>query len=150
MLWWILGQSDAVKENVTSYFKDPGAFSFITGKRTSPVDLKLYATGTGDAEVKKKNEFYFMAPQEYWDSLAASKGMKTSKLMDSLKIQKALLDSVEAAKRVDKVGKELEKSLKAEMITRPELKDILSSIKIEMTNEGLRIELIESKDALFF
>ncbi|MDP2364444.1 MAG: flagellar motor protein MotB, partial [Ignavibacteria bacterium] len=36
---WILGQSDEIKQNVVSFFNDPGAFNFINGKRSIPIEL---------------------------------------------------------------------------------------------------------------
>ncbi len=156
IVMWILGQSEDVKKSVVSYFKEPGAYSFITGKRTVPIDLGLQPMGPGteDYESKggegdSKESFSFFAPQEYWDSLAKAKGIDVKTAAEQA-MQKAKSDSALAAERVAKLGEEIKKFLKEEMSNRPELKEILSAIKIEMTKEGLRIELLETKDALFF
>ena len=83
IVMWILGQSEQVKESVTSYFKDPGAFNFIDGKRAIPVDLNLVPSdnGEGDGEKgtdssstdssgkSKKDGFVFWISPELQDSL---------------------------------------------------------------------------------
>jgi len=150
IVMWILGQSEEIKKSVTAYFKDPGAFNFVTGKRASPIDLNLKAAGVGDGKGSgqdssgsgndsgKKDGFVFWLSNELQDSLV-------NKIRD-----KAVRDSAGAAKRVEKVKEEFERFVKEQMAAKPDLKDILSSIKIEMTNEGLRIELIESSESMFF
>ena len=59
IVMWIMGQSDQVKQSVSSYFKEPGEFSFITGKKTIPVDLQMAPAGTGEGEGKNKKEGKF-------------------------------------------------------------------------------------------
>jgi len=63
---------------------------------------------------------------------------------------KAMRDSSTAARRVEKIKEEFESFMKEQLAAKPDMKDILSSIKIEMTKEGLRIELIESSESMFF
>lgn len=146
IVMWILGQSEEVKQQVTAYFEDPGAFSFVTGKRTIPIDLELKPSGKGDGENnnkgKEENVPWFVFDQKSKDTIIneAAKQLK----------ENAMQDSIEAAKRVEEIGDKLKKMFKKEMLEKPELKEILSSIKIQITKEGLRIELIESKQALFF
>jgi chemotaxis protein MotB len=139
IVMWILGQNDAVQKNVSSYFKDPGAFNFVSGKRTIPIDLNLTPVeGEGGGEGKSKHKFVFGFSDEMRDSVV-------KKI-----IEKAAKDSVKAAERVADVAKELKQYIQQEVNKSPLLKEILSSIKIEMTKEGLRIELIESSESLFF
>lgn len=151
IVMWILGQSPEVKEQVIAYFKDPGAFNFINGKRTVPIDLgatpemlgKGEGAGGGESASEtqgEKHEFYFVMPPEKKDSAVAAENKK----------QKAIQDSVKAQQNVVKTKEEITKFIEKEITEKPEMKDILSSIKIEMTNEGLRIELLETQDALFF
>ncbi|MGE5479076.1 MAG: flagellar motor protein MotB [Chloroflexota bacterium] len=135
IVMWILASSEKVKESVAAYFKDPGAFSYITGKRTVPIDLNLQPERNKGAG---KGQFTIKFDQEMADTLTA-------------KMQaKAKQDSAIAAERVRTLGEELGKRFAQMMQEKPELKNILSSIKIEITNEGLRIELIESSESLFF
>ncbi len=141
IVMWILGQNDSVKEKVTAYFKDPGAFNFITGKRSIPIDLEMVpdkGKGGGGASDKKNDKFFFMIPPE-----------DTTKHSD-IEVEKTKVDSVKAQQKVNKLANELQEFLDKEKITKPELKEILSSIKIEITKEGLRIELIETQESLFF
>ncbi|MBI5323803.1 MAG: OmpA family protein [Ignavibacteriae bacterium] len=145
IVMWILGQSEEVKKSVTSYFNDPGAFSFISGKRAVPIDLNLKPSNEGDGNgkggqdsSKKKDGFVFWLSNELQDSL-----------IEKIKEQ-AMNDSVSAAHRVEKIKSEVENFLKEQMTAKPDLKDLLTSIKIEMTKEGLRIELIESSESMFF
>jgi chemotaxis protein MotB len=138
---WILGQSEEVKQSVSSYFKDPGAFNFITGKRTSPIDLNLQPKAEGEGKGKNKEDFKFF-PMDEKDT--------TVKVVTSKEQQKAMQDSIAAAAKVSSTAEEIKKYLNDELSKRPDLKDILSSIKIEMTKEGLRIELIETQESLFF
>ncbi|HPI18965.1 MAG TPA: flagellar motor protein MotB [Candidatus Kapabacteria bacterium] len=148
IVMWILGQSEEVKKQVEAYFQDPGAFNFVTGKRTIPIDLDMRPSGDGpkdgkgEGDNKSKNDFYFFLPPEK-DTIMLDKAEEKKRL-------EATTDSIKAAEQVKKTADEINKFLNEEMSRRPELQDILSSIKIEMTKEGLRIELIESKDALFF
>lgn len=144
IVMWILGQSAEIKQLIVNYFQDPGAFNFITGKRTVPVDLNLTPPKQGEGEQEgegtSKHEFYFVIPP---------KDTVVNEVTDQIKRQ-ALSDSIKAAQRVAQLAEEFKKYLNEERSRRPELEEILSSIKIEMTKEGLRIELIESQDALFF
>lgn len=140
IVMWILASSEDVKKSVSAYFEDPGAFSFLTGKRTIPIDLGLQPERSkGDGEGKgKKDAFVISFDQKKMDTVQAEA------------LYKAMSDSASAASRVAGVGDKLKKELREAIASRPDLQEIISSIKIEMTNEGLRIELIESTESLFF
>ncbi len=141
IVMWILASSEEVKESVSSYFQEPGAFSFVTGKRTIPIDLNLQPErnkGEGKKEGENENAFVIQFEKKKMDTIEAES------------LFKAMSDSAQAAKRVEVVGEKLKNEIKNELSAKPELKDIISSIKIEMTREGLRIELIESSESLFF
>ena len=152
IVMWILGQSEEIRKSVTEYFEDPGAFSFVTGKRAMPIDLNLKRSGEGDggggkgtdstvndsSGKRKKDGFVFWLSNELQDSIV-------NKIRDE-----AIRDSSNAAKRVERIKDEFENFVKKELAAKPEMKDILNSIKIEMTKEGLRIELIESSESMFF
>ncbi len=146
IVMWILGQSEEVKQQVVAYFEDPGAFSFVTGKRTIPIDLELKPSGKGDGKYDSKGEGenvpWFVFDQKSKDTIIDEAAKQLKEI--------AIEDSLRAAERVKQIGDKLKKMFKKEMMERPELKKILSSIKIKITKEGLRIELIESKNALFF
>lgn len=105
---WILGQSDNVKQAVSSYFKDPVGFdkggykSFLPGKGASVIDKG----GAANEEIERKAE----------------------------------------AKRLEEVGKEIENEIKDDET----FKAIVNNIKFEPTDEGLRIEMIEEGNNIFF
>jgi len=144
IVMWILAASEEVRESVTSYFQEPGAFNFVTGKRTVPVDLNLIpersrGDGKGEGEGKGKDLFVvFEFDRKEMDTVLAEA------------LYKALADSAQSAKFVEEMGNKLKRDLGETLTARPELQEIISSIKIEMTKEGLRIELIESSESLFF
>ncbi len=139
IVMWILASSEEVKKAVTAYFDDPGAFSFVTGKRTIPVDLELKPQpGKGKKDGDGKGAFVISFNQEMRDSLV-------NKLME-----KAQEDSVSAAKRVESVGKELQQMFNELVMQKPDLQKILENIRIEITKDGLRIELMETTENVFF
>jgi len=148
IVMWILASSEEIKENVAAYFSDPFSYSVFTGKPIGevPVDIKIKnlkqkrKTGESDSDSEGDKEgalfFDFKSENEH------NKGNPN--------YQQAVKDSITAAKRVGVVQGEIEDLIKDLMSKKPEMKDILSSIKIEMTKEGLRIELIETSESLFF
>lgn len=139
IVMWILASSEEVKKAVAAYFDDPGAFSFVTGKRTIPVDLDLKPQpGKGKKDGDGKGAFVISFNQEMRDSLV-------NKLME-----KAKEDSVSAAKRVESVGKELQQMFNELVMQKPDLQKILENIRIEITKDGLRIELMETSENVFF
>jgi chemotaxis protein MotB len=153
IVMWILASSQEVKESVSSYFQDPGAFEYKTGKG-SPVKIEIMpkkpgdgpgqggGPGSGAAASGASGPMQISFSNGQMDTLS-------TKVTEKLKAQ-AKYDSIKASEKIKSMGEQLKKDFVSEMARRPEMKDILSSIKIEMTKEGLRIELIESKDALFF
>ncbi|MFP4529544.1 MAG: flagellar motor protein MotB [Candidatus Kapaibacterium sp.] len=137
IVMWILASGEKVQKLVSAYFENPGAFSFIDGKMTIPIDLDLKPeAGKGEGEGKGVGLFKF--DEEMADSVV-------SKLR-----QQAIRDSVEAMQRVKFVSKEIEQLFDELKQQKPNIEDILNSIEITMTKEGLRIELIEEKDRNFF
>jgi chemotaxis protein MotB len=142
IVMWILASSAKVKESVSSHFSKPGPFKFETTKG-SPIQIIAGAPPKGseggkDSKSGKGQGTFMEFNPEMRDSVV-------SKLQE-----KARIDSAKAAELVKKAGESMEKELKEMIAKKPELTEILSSIKIIMTNEGLRIELLETKDALFF
>ena len=141
IVMWILASSEEVKKQVEAYFQDPGAFSFVTGKRTVPLNIEMVPEkGKGEGGGKKEEP----QPKREWPwSFDQKKDTSTA-------FQKAVADSVVAAERVRSLGKTLKEVLKEMVSKQPDLEEILSSIKIEITDQGLRIELVEKSDDFFF
>lgn len=110
LVLWIVGQSQAVKNSVAGYFRDPGVFEF---ERSTGV-LPGATTGIspeGPPSLKQ------VAVRSAADREALEKKAATLK---------AMLDK------------------------RPELAGMRDQVEIQMTRDGLRIELIEKSDSLFF
>lgn len=144
IVMWILGQSAEVKQKVQEYFTNPTEFNIFTGEPKSgpsPIDLNLGQTKPGNDTKGSMNK-------SQNSILDFNQGLKDT-LVKAL-MEKAKMDSAAAAKRVEEAGNELRKKFASLLAQRPDLDKILSSIKIEMTNEGLRIELIETSESLFF
>ncbi len=143
IVMWILASSEKVKQLVTSYFNDPGAFNFLTGEKAVPVDLNLQPqrnNGEGEGKDTKDSgqKFIIKFDKEMADSVV-------SKLR-----QKAIEDSLKAAERIGELMSTLKKQFNEIIAQQPEFTELINSVKIELTNEGLRIELIETSESVFF
>jgi chemotaxis protein MotB len=104
---WIIGQSDAVKQAIAAYFKDPGVFST--------------SRSGGILDGVQKTQM-LPPPPVPLDTLAAELDKLRS---EAGEIRKAVADIPEFAKFKDK-------------------------IQVVVTPEGLRIDLIEDSEGLFF
>ena len=147
IVMWILASSEEVKQSVSEYFNSPADFSVFTGKRTSPIELfdniAPPAKGDGDGEGIGETSLT-------WTFEGAKEGRDT--LQVSAVYLEAVKDSLNAQKQVEGTGEEIKKEIEKmiENAKTEEEKNILSSIKIEITQEGMRIELLESFDGNFF
>lgn len=143
IVMWILASSEEVKQKVAEYFNHPERFDLFTGeKKTGPLPIEL--------DLNRSNK----SNSELGDGNSKTSIIKfDQKMADTLFnkiLEKAKKDSIEASKRVEQVGEIMKQKFNNLVADKPELNKILSSIKIEMTSEGLRIELIESTESLFF
>lgn len=140
IVMWILGQSDEVKQQVSEYFNDPMAYSIFTGERKSgsvPIDLNLADPKTGRKEDSKSDQIIKFDKE-------------TTDTLFKRIFEKAAMDSTKAANRVTNVSKEINQMLNNLRNQQPDLQTVLDNIRIEMTKEGLRIELLESSENCFF
>jgi len=143
IVMWILGQSEQIRQMVSDYFKDPGAFNFITGKRTVPVKIDIFENPeSGKGEGKDKHQFTFFLPPEQQDTLAEKVSQKLKK--------QAIQDSIKAVERIKTLAEEIKSILSESAAKNPNLAEMFKSIQFELTKEGLRIELIESQESVFF
>jgi len=115
LVMWIVGQSQAIKENVSSYFTDPVAYS---------AKIKSGLLGGSSGIMDEAGSEYSV--------------LEKNNIIVNEQI-KALLEQA---------GKEIAK----EILESPDLEDLSNSITIEVTSEGLRIELEEASesDSTFF
>jgi chemotaxis protein MotB len=144
IVMWIISASEETKESIEAYFDNPGAFSFITGKRTIPIDHgRKYSPGSvlgdnigegsGESSVKDREfsegEFY-----------QAKMQLKAAAIQDSIKQAERVRQAAEQIKQIiEKIAKDDE-----------ELKKILKNIEYNYDEKGLRIDLVENNDNLFF
>lgn len=144
IVMWILASSEEVKEKVSEYFNHPERFELFTGeKKTGPLPIDIII----GQSVNSSGED---GPNDSKGSSFISFDSKMADTLFSKMVEKAKMDSIEASKRVEEIGTQLQRKFENLMTERPELEEILSSIKIEMTKEGLRIELMETSESLFF
>lgn len=139
---WILGQSEQIRNMVSSYFKDPGAFNFLTGKRTVPVKIEIFENEERKGKSNGEQQFTFFIPPEQQDTIA---GKVTEKLR-----KQAIQDSIKAVERVKNIAEDLKTIFNETLAANPTFKDLINSIQFELTKEGLRIELVEKTESLFF
>ncbi len=143
LVMWILGLSEETKKQMATYFNEPGIFDWETGKRL-PVGMKNNAPSTYTYDPKVPSKFASEQKSNPYDAFSqldsSEKQRFVQALEDSVRIQKILVDKQE----------EIVRKLEAEFREKAELADILNSISIEMTPEGLRIELLETAESIFF
>jgi len=145
IVMWILAAGEDVKNEVSAYFNDPGLFKFVDGKQAIPVDLGLKPVPgkkSGDSRGEGQGE----TPDE---KMAILNQQQQKEMIEQIK-QEAVRDSVKAAQKLQQTAKTLEDMIKALGDQSKEMKDLMSAIKLELTEEGLRIELSETKKDLFF
>jgi len=145
IVMWILSSSTETKESVSAYFDDPGAFMFQKGKHTIPIDLGMRPrpgnkTGNYTGEGQGKSKFTKLGESE-----AEEMGEYAAKF-----IEQAIEDSVAAAERLDDTKERMISEMQQLGEISEDLKNAVQSVKISNIDEGLRVELIESDDNLFF
>ena len=166
VMWILAASNESTKKAISEYFNDPGAFNIISGEKI-PIqksdEINLIIKG---AKGKGKDKGEGRAPADTKEQIGWGVGFAGSPddidkykdkakiiLVDSndmKKLEKAKIDSIRYRKNVEKASEEIRKGLRETLANNPNVKEILSSIRIEMTTEGLRIELIETKDDMFF
>ena len=164
VMWILAASNEATKAAISEYFNDPGAFDILTGSKipvakTDVINLNLTGEKNKndgkDGEGKKEigwNQFLVGDPQDI-SQIGQYEGKVALVVVDSgtyKKLEQAKQDSIANRNIIQATGTALERELDEELAKRPDLRELFSSVKIEMTDEGLRIELIESEESLFF
>ncbi len=126
---WIVGQSKSVKEAVAGYFKDPSNFSKggSPGGLQSKGSMGLLSKG-GDPVVVARQASQSLAHEELEDT----KKPLGDKEQDRTHLEEAAEQFRQVIQRV------------------PTLQALQGQIRIEITNEGLRVQLIEGNRDSFF
>lgn len=141
LVMWILGLSPDNRQRIASFFRDPGLFSFLTGKKI-PIDQQLTAGSYGSKGNDPGTQDNFIESQKRWERA----------LLDTLAErlrERALADSIAAAQKLAQAAEQLKAKL-AELSTQPRFQELLRNVMLELGPEGLRIELLETKESVFF
>lgn len=142
LVMWILNMSDETKKGIANYFSQPGVFNFMSGKAL-PVEMKLSVTNYDYAIGASKSNY-----KE--DGSTKDKGQM---FLDSAvqKVYKEAQAKSEFSKqRLEETKKQIQKEIEEIVTNQPDMGKLLNSMKIITTQEGFRIELIESEDNMFF
>jgi len=150
IVMWILSASEETKEMISAYFDNPGAFNFVTGKMTIPIDLGMkpvpgkrvgeeIGDGVGETE---ESGFEVKLEKNQLDTLAQEIYQKH--------LERAISDSIAAQERLDQVIQELEEKFEKMAKENPKMQKLLESIEFKVYDDGLRIELMETEDNTFF
>jgi chemotaxis protein MotB len=125
MVLWIVGQSSKeAKEAIADYFRKPGIFTTGAGSRTiAPLVPDPAVSGDGGTLTMSLTK----PPQEV--------------LADILRLQQKLQEQT-----LKQVGEQLRTHLAA----LPELQRLKDQVSIEITEDGLRIELLDKEGSSFF
>jgi chemotaxis protein MotB len=124
LVMWILGLSESTRKDIAGYFRDPGIFTFSTTKG-SPVriDIKTEQPRLGAGGESEKN-LVFKQPES---GGPPPKPTAIEELKADIQV------------RLNDLAKK-----------RPELTKLLGAVEMKFTDEGLRIELSETKDVAYF
>jgi chemotaxis protein MotB len=115
---WIVGQSKEVREYVSEYFRDPGAFNVKTN--ASVISASVKSLGKNVTGLKDT---------VHDDS--------TGNEVDDLEQQRRVLS-------------EVERKLREMLDQTPELAELRDMVELELTSEGLRIQLLDELDFSVF
>ncbi|GIV54221.1 MAG: hypothetical protein KatS3mg039_0739 [Candidatus Kapaibacterium sp.] len=141
LVMWILGLSPDNRQRIASFFRDPGLFSFLTGKKI-PLDENLAA---GSYDTKGNNpgtQDSYIESQKKWEQV----------LLDTINQklrEQASRDSTEAAQKLAAVAEKIKAKL-TQLATDSRYEELLKNLELTVSPEGLRIELLEKKESVFF
>src|SRR5215510_12764353 len=126
MVLWIIGQSSKeAKEAIADYFRHPGIFT-TTGAGGRKI-VPLVPDPTTSGEGRSFNMPPIKPPQEA--------------LADILRLQQ---------KTQEQTFKQVGEHLQARLAALPELQRLKDQVSIEITDDGLRIELLDKEGSSFF
>lgn len=148
LVMWILGLNPDSKKKIASFFKDPGVFSFTGGKKI-PVDLELQAGSQGNEGNGNGTDSRESAHQALIDSIQAHRQEIADTLMQAIKEQ-AVKDSIEIAQKVESTAEQIKEQLRDFAKDKPEVQQLLDNLQMTLSKDGLRIEMVESSENVFF
>lgn len=150
LVMWIMGLSESSKKDIASYFTEPGALSFTTGKAL-PVGMSTTqrATYSSDKAPLFDNFSERGGPHQYEHYQADSRLIKLDSTARE-ELVRALRDSSIAAKALEVKETEVKRFIDSVIKQSPGLQELSESIKVKVGEEGLKIELLENRENLFF
>ncbi len=150
LVMWILGLSPTQKNRIASFFREPGIFDNTSGKKLpSPLDL---VAGSKGNEGNGAGDVGMAASNEDLDS-KFNNSHAQAVLSDSVKRElkeEARKDSITLAEKIADTAEQLRQEMQEMKNLHPEIKDLLENIKVTISDEGLRVELVEVQDNEFF
>jgi chemotaxis protein MotB len=132
LVMWIIGPSESTRKAIAGYFKQPGIFSFTTGK-AKPAKIEVAESqhaGDGSGANNARPSQDVVITQSTCDSSSGPSATETHK--------------------IEKVKSEIQDRLAKLASEHPEMKKLVGAIDMTVTREGLRIELSETKDVVYF
>jgi chemotaxis protein MotB len=144
LVMWIMQLSESARKAIASYFNEPGAFSFLTGKAL-PIDIKM-----------RPARYVLEKGADYYDNFSERGGpyqpfpFGVGIAVSPEQWKQLQQDSIRAAQRLEQFQRELQQMLQELAASNPDIGELLGSLRLEMTPEGLRIELLETRENLFF
>ncbi len=129
LVMWILGLSESSRKSIAGYFREPGIFSFTTGKALpEKIEVTPRSERSGDG----------------------SGGVAQAK-NDVVHFQRSCGGPTQdESKKIGGLKAEVARQLAALVAKRPELAKLAGAVDLNVTSEGLRIELSETRDVAYF
>lgn len=149
LVMWVMGLSQSAKRAIAAYFREPGPFSFLTGK----------ALPVGIDHAKPARYVLDKNDPEYVDNYNDPTEETTNKLLQKIlaldsanriRYLKAIEDSAAAAEALRVKEKEFQQLLSQLAQKNTTIQKLLQYVEFQVTDEGLRIELIEKEQNAFF
>jgi chemotaxis protein MotB len=144
LVMWIVGLSESTRRAIAGYFREPGVFEFMKTRGT-PIQVKVLEStqregdGSGlSGDGSSQADVVDIGPMKQCPKINVLKkgeAEKLYKLQADVKRELAKL-ALTGKWRAPKTGKEMKK--------------LLEAVEVELTSEGMRIELAETTDLAYF
>jgi len=162
LVMWILGLSESTRKSIAGYFREPGLFSNLTGKGNpmvvDDVTESLHrGDGSGATNVSEKTDIFNIGPSpEHPDDkdqksvLIAADKAKGDKGDKGEKGDKSLAGKGLGGTPEGQLARAVAADLRQLAQQSPALRVILGSITLQITGEGVRVELVDNREAAYF
>ncbi|NOZ53050.1 MAG: flagellar motor protein MotB [Gammaproteobacteria bacterium] len=131
LLLWLMGStSPEQKEAISDYFQNPSAVQGPGGASTSMIKL-----GAADHETQRKSDHKSQNQDEGGGSSSRSQSIEDSER-----------DAVKERQRLELLKQDLESAISVSEA----LKDFKDQLKLDITSEGLRIQIVDKKNRPMF